>query len=107
MPEVFFSRWGATELSGEVAKASLEGARKNIANSQNDQLPDGLIAQLEKHGIGMAEVKIKHSSKFPFRGPFLKSLTRRACDMSLRDYTNNPRFEHDSTGLGNFARFGH
>ena len=71
----FFSRWGATELSGEVAKASLEGARKNITNSQNDQLPNGLIAQLEKHGIGIAEVKIKHSSRSSlFAGLSLKVL---------------------------------
>ena len=40
-------------MSGEAAKASRKVARKNITYSQNDQLPDGLIAQLVEHCIGI------------------------------------------------------
>ena len=54
-----------------------------ITNSQNDQLPDGLIAQLIEHGTCIADVKIWHPSRFHFRGPSLKSY--KECDMSLRD----------------------
>ena len=54
-----------------------------ITNSQNDQLPDDLIAQLIEDCIGIADVKIWHPSKFHFRGPSLKSY--KECDMSLRD----------------------
>ena len=50
-----------------------------ITNSQNDHLPDGLIAQLKEHWAGIG----RHPSKFHFRGPSLKSY--KACDMSLRD----------------------
>ena len=49
--------WGQ-ELSGKAAKASREVARKNITYSQNNQLPDGLIARLVEHCIGTSVVKI-------------------------------------------------
>ena len=55
--EVFFSL-KATEMSGEAAKASRKAARKNITNSQNDQLLDGLMAQLVEDCISIAQVKI-------------------------------------------------
>ena len=58
VPEEFFFSLEATELSGEAPKASREVARKNITYSQNDQLPDGLIAQLVEHCIGITVVKI-------------------------------------------------
>ena len=48
-----------------------------IRNSQNDQLPDGLIAQLIEHCTGIADAKIWHPSKVPF--------SYKACDMSLLD----------------------
>ena len=54
-----------------------------ITNSQNDQLPDGLIAQLIEHWTGIADVKIWHPSKVPFSRAFLKAY--KECDMSLRD----------------------
>ena len=45
-------------MIGEAAKASREAARKNITNSQNDQLLDGLMAQVLKDCISIAQVKI-------------------------------------------------
>ena len=45
-----------------------------ITNSQNDQLPDGLIAQLIEHWAGIADVKIWHPSKVPFSRAFPKVL---------------------------------
>ena len=47
-----------TEMIGEAAKASREVARKNITSSQNDQLLDGLMAQVVEDCIGIAQVKI-------------------------------------------------
>ena len=41
--EVFLSL-ETKEISGKAAKASREAATKNITNSQNDQLLDGLLA---------------------------------------------------------------
>ena len=45
-------------MSGKAAKASRKAATKNITNSQNDQLLDGLMAQLVEECIGIAQVKI-------------------------------------------------
>ena len=58
MPEVFFFSLEAAELSDEAAKASHKVARKNFTYSQNEQLPDGLIAQLVEHCIGITVIKI-------------------------------------------------
>ena len=56
-PEVFLSLQ-KNEMSGEAARASRKAATKNISNSQNDQLLDGLMAQLVEDCIGIAQVKI-------------------------------------------------
>ena len=45
-------------MSGEAAKANREAAIKNITNPQNDQLLDGLMAQLVEDCTGIAQVKI-------------------------------------------------
>ena len=60
VPEVFFFfLLEATELSGEAANASrVKWREKNITYSQNDQLPDGLIAQLVEHCIRITVIKI-------------------------------------------------
>ena len=55
VPEVFFLVEGdRIERRSQVAKRR----QKNITNSQNDQLLDGLIAQLVEDCIGIAQVKL-------------------------------------------------
>ena len=69
-------------MSGEGESRS--GEKQILRTHKNDQLFDGLMAQLVEDCISIAQVKIQHLSKFHFRGPSLKSYYK-ACDMSLRD----------------------
>ena len=46
----------AAGYQGTVKRELLKGAGLLITNSENDQLPVGLIAQLEEHCTGIAEV---------------------------------------------------
>ena len=77
VPDVFFL-FGGDRIEPRSHKGESRSDEKIITNSQNDQLLDGLIAQLVEHCIGIAP------SKFHFRGSSLK-LLHKACDTPLRD----------------------
>ena len=58
VPEVFFLIGGDRNERRRREGESRSGEKKNITNSQNDKLLDGLMAQLVEDCIGIAQVKI-------------------------------------------------